>query len=201
MRGHKTGITLIELLVVLGIVALLATLLATFQGDVFYFNRIIEKHLTAQTDTRRALERMISELRTAAPSEEGGYPIAAADASNITFFSDTDDDGYRERIRYFLDESTLIRGMIPPTGSPATYLQANEKKEVLADFVRTDVAPLFTYYTEQYPKIADALEEPIILSSIRLIRISITIDEERAKLPSALILQSSVQLRNLKDNL
>ena len=37
-----------------------------------------------------------------------------------------DDDGLKEKIRYYLTGTTLKKGVIKPTGSPPVYLSANE---------------------------------------------------------------------------
>lgn len=59
-------------------------------------------------EARRGIEIMTKEIRGARSGEGGSYPIVLADDKEFIFFSDIDNDGKTERVRYFL--GNLISG-------------------------------------------------------------------------------------------
>jgi len=53
-------------------------------------------------EARKGVEIMTKEIREARDGEDGSYPIALAGDKEFIFFSDIDNDGKTERVRYFL---------------------------------------------------------------------------------------------------
>src|SRR3970040_2041150 len=98
------------------------------------------------------------------PAENGAYPLAQADAQTVTFYSDIDGDGTFERVRYFLDGTTLRRGVIEQTTTqPVTYPPASE---IVADVVRYLVpGTIFTYYPEGFPPELTPIPSPINIAN------------------------------------
>ena len=141
---------------------------------------------------------MISEIRTASVSSNGAYPIDQATVSSFTFFSDINNDNLREKIRYFLSGSTLQKGVIQPTGNPLVYNPANEKISILASGV-TSLA--FGYYDKNYDGTTAALSFPINVPVVRLVKITVTIDQDPNRPPGPMTFTTQVSIRNLKDNL
>src|SRR3989339_1075189 len=101
-RKLESGFSVIEVLASIFILTLIGLAVYSFQKDVFSLNRIISGSLTAQDEARRALKRMSAEIRTASPSSLGAYALSQTATSSFTFYSNIDDDSFKERVRYFI---------------------------------------------------------------------------------------------------
>ena len=134
-------------------------------------------------------------------SANGAYPIAAAGTSSITFFSDTDKDGTEEQVRYYLASSTLYRGIVKPSGSPLTY-SGSETRRVLATGLRnSSTTPVFEYFDGSYAGTSTPMTYPLAITSVRLVKVNLTIDTDPNKAPILRTFTTQTVLRNLKDNL
>lgn len=199
---NNKGFTLIEILIAMSIFTGLAILLSNFQKDIFINNTFIKNSLVAESEARGALKRAIAELRAASPANNGLYPIALADKNSLTFFSDIDRDGLRERVRYFVATSSLKRGVTKPTGSPYAYNDANETLSVAVhDIINPTSTPIFNYFDEAYNGTSSPLTWPINVPDVRLVKITIMIDTDPIRSPTIMTFSSQVMVRNLKDNL
>lgn len=200
--SFKKGFTLVELVIVIGIFGLIMVGVSNFQRDVLVNNKYAENSLSSAQDARNILRVMVKELRTASPSNNGAYAIAQAATNTITFFSDTNGDGLKEQIRYFISTTTLMKGSIIPTGSPATYNSASEIFSNLAYNIKNATSTaLFEYYDDGYAGTTTPLTQPVTVTDIRLIKINLMIDADPNKSPIPRTYTSQVNLRNLKDNL
>ena len=196
----KKGFSVIEILIVLGIMALILWVLANFQADVFTQNNFISNSLNADSDMRSAIKKMVAEIRAAAQSDTGAYQIASTTKNNLIVYSDLDASGLRSQIRYFLTGSTtLMRGVIKPTGSPLTYVAANEKLSTLVTNIANTNQEIFYYYDEGYTGSEAPLTYPINISSVRLIKIVLTVDADPNKPPGPITMESQVAIRSLKN--
>jgi len=200
--NRTSGFTLVELLISIAILTLLTVTAATFQKDIFSLNFSLQSSLTAQLDARHVVKVMVTEMRKMNPSDLGAYPIALASSTGITFYSDVNNDGTKDQVRYFLSGNTIKKGVTAPSGSPVTYNPANENlSTIISDFIASSTLPLFQYYPATYSGTEASLPVPIDIPSVRLITISVIIDRDPNKSPVPLVVTSSVSLRNLKDNL
>lgn len=202
--NRTNGMTLVEIVVAVGIVSMIAVVAGTFQKNIFVYNRNASGSLITAQDARAIIRTMVSELRSTAPSSNGAYAIAQAGTSTITFFSDIDGNGSIEQVRYFASSTKLLRGVIVPTGSPLTYSATSEKITTLSTSLRnTASTSLFTYYDGTYDGVASttALTQPVTMTAVRLVKISLTLDVDQNSLPVSRTYTTQVNLRNLKDNL
>ena len=200
-RRLRPGVTLIEAVIALGIISLIALIVGAFQRDIFRVSGFLQESLFAQQDLRRTMKIFSAEVRSASPSSAGAYPIAAAGASDFTFYSDTDSDGLRERIRYFLDGTNLRKGVIVPVGTPTVYNPANEKVTIVVRNVVTTTTPIFEYYGTNYNGLSPPLSQPVDTLAIRLVKVTVSVDRNSSRPPPPITLTTQVSLRNLKDNL
>jgi len=200
-QNSKSGFTIIEVLVSIFILTLIGSAVYSFQKDVFSLNRIISDSLVAQDEARRTLKTMTAEIRTASPSSLGAYAIAQTATSSFTFYSNIDNDSFKERVRYFLDGTTLKKGIIKPSGAPLAYNPANETIIDLAHDVTNATTSIFSYYDTNYDGTTQPLAEPINVSVVRLVKITIIIDRDPTKPPAPITLTTQISTRNLKDNL
>jgi len=201
--NSKSGFSLIEVLVVIFIILLVGLVIFTSQGDVFSLNKTISDSLTAQDEAREALKSMSAEIRTASPSSLGAYPLVQTATSSFIFYSDIDNDSLKERVRYFVDGTTLKKGVIKPSGSPLAYNQSNETitERIHNIVVGAENTSVFSYYDKNYDGTTPALTEPVDISAVRLVKIAIVIDKNPQAPPSPITLTTQVSMRNLKDNL
>ena len=164
--NKKSGFTVAELIVSLAILVIIATIITTFQRDVFMINRGLVVQLKAQDDIRKTIEGMTAEMRNMSPSELGGYPIEAAEASSFIFYSDIDSDSIAERVRYFIDGDNLKKGIVEPTGDPLEYVIGNEVVSVIAENLTSQAKPLFGYFNRTY--VGEEEEAPEGLTNIEV---------------------------------
>lgn len=196
------GFSLAEILISVFIISLITITVNTFAKDVFSLNYFLQGSLNAQIDSRHVVKIMVTELREAGPSALGAYAIAAASSTAVTFYTDVDNDGLRDKIRYFVSGTDLKRGVIAPTGSPLSYVAGNEKlSTIISGFVSSTTLPLFQYYPSSYSGTSSPLTSPINIPSVRLVKITVIIDKDPNKSPVKIVTSSQVSIRNLKDNL
>lgn len=194
--------TLLELLVVLGIVTIIIAGAVTFFKDTFSFNRSITNSLDITGNARRALKTMIAEIRVASPSSLGAYPLVQTATSSFIFYGDVDADVQKERVRYYRSGTTLMRGIVDPTGSPLTYNLGSEVvAQIAKNVVNDNSTPIFTYYDSSYSGTQAPLSGAFDASLVRLIKINLVIDSTGTSTVSSDVFSSQVSMRNLKDNL
>ncbi len=200
VKNKQLGFTLIEVLVGLFVLGLLAVSVGAFQKNIFFLEGFSRGSLIAQQEGRNAIKEMTKEIRSISSSSTGTYPIDTASQNSFTFYSDIDDDGLKERVRYFLDGTILKKGVLKPVGDPVVY---DDNNEVVTDFVRDviNTNPIFSYYDSNYDGLTPPMTYPIDLASIRLVKIELTIDKNGSRAPSPMTFTFQVTMRNLKDNL
>jgi prepilin-type N-terminal cleavage/methylation domain-containing protein len=96
------GFTLIETLVAL---AIFTIVLGAIFGSVIMIYRAYGytwQQSLAIDEARRGVEIMVKEIRQARSGENGAFAIEKAEDKEFVFYSDIDNDGKTERVRYFL---------------------------------------------------------------------------------------------------
>lgn len=201
-NNRKKGFTLVETIIGVSIFLLISLLISSFARDIFSLNYVLQGNLNAEIDSRHVVKIIVTELREAGPSALGAYAIASATPSNLIFYSDVDNDGIREKVRYFISGSSLKRGVVAPTGSPLVYDDTTEKlSTIISGFVSSSTLPLFQYHSSSYAGTSSPLTIPVDISSIRLVKVTVIIDKDPNRSPISIITTSQVSVRNLKDNL
>ncbi len=191
---------MVEVLVAISIFIFLAAAIVSLYLTSSRYNSIVWEQLKTQNEGRKTTQDFVNELRTASPSSIGAYPIEAAASTTITFYSNIDTDTLRERIRYFMSGRTLRRGVIKPTGNPLTYNSANEVIADVAHDVANTSTQIFYYYDSNYSGAEAALSSPIDITRIRVVKITLQLDENPHLTPTPFFIESKASLRNLKDN-
>lgn len=195
------GITLMELLVVITIFLLILGVVSKFASDIFHYEDTFSSGLTAYDEARKVLQPVTSEIRSASPSSLGSYPIEMAGGNSFIFFTDINNDGLKERIRYYLSGSILMKGVIAPTGNPLQYLSGNEINSEIIHGIVNGSTPIFTYFDTNYNGSTSPLSSPVPVLSVRLVKINLIVDDNINKPPSAVTVTTQVTIRNIKDNL
>lgn len=196
--GQSNGFTLLEIVVVLSISTALILLVAEFIISGYRANLFGKEQDLAIQNARKVNRILVNELREAIQSERGDYILDLTDNNQLSFYSDIDKDSNVEKVRYFLDGTTLKRGLINPTGDPLEYLPENETVGEIAEFLNNQSEPVFTYYDTNNNIIVNPSASK---TSIRLIHISLKINVTPTIAPMDYYVEMDAQLRNLKDNL
>ncbi len=200
-QKNNSGFTLVELLISIFIISMLTVVINSFARDVFYMSYTLSDSMSAQFDTRHIVNIMANELREAAPSNLGAYPLALTSDTAITFYSDLNNDGLEEQVRYLLNGANLLKGVTVPTGSPLTYNLTNEKiTTLISGVVSSSTQPIFQYYPQSYAGTGSPLTQPVNIVSVSFVKITVIIDKNTNHAPSQVVVTSGVSLRNLKNN-
>lgn len=201
-KSKNKGMTMVELVMAISIFVVIMGGVAMFQYNVFSFSSQVSDSLETAADAQAILKTIEKEIRTMSPGSDGSYPIVQAGTSTITFYSDVDGDGLKERVRFFLSGTSLNRGYIKPSINPVVYNPASEKVSLVVKNIRNGTStPTFEYYGDQYVYSSSPYTYPINLSSIKLVKVSLTADANPSRSPVSRTYTSYITLRNLKDNL
>lgn len=189
---NKTGFTLMEISIAMAIFLTVALLAGDFIIKGFRSTTFGSEQETAIQNARRGMEIMTKEIRGANDSERGDYPLSTVENDDFVYYSDINDDGQMERVRYFLDDTLLKKITMPP--GPADDYNMPTATTTIAEYVNNQAEAIFTYYDDNYIETGD-------LDSIRLINIKLKINVTPERAPNDYYVETDVNLRNLKDNL
>ena len=193
--------TLIEILVVITVLVLVSLMIGFFVYQSYKTLDFIQEQAEVQDQVRNTINIISKETRKAQTAETGSYPIKEAKKLSFAFYANIDSTPEVEQVRYFLQDTDLIKGIIKPTGDPFNY-SGEEQFKTVASFVRNDEDnPIFSYFDENYTGAENPLSYPIEINEITLMRINLIVDVDLGKNPLPYTLESEVSLRNLKTNL
>lgn len=202
ISNSQRGFSLAEVIISVAVGGAILIAIFNFSNSIFLFNSTSQENLSAQSEGRRVLKTIAKELRSTSPSSLGSYPISQAGTSSITFFSNIDNDSHKEQVRYFLQNGSLKKGVINPSGTPLVYNSANESVVTLISNVRNSASsPVFQYFDSAYSGTSTPLSSPVPVTSVRFIKVTVEIDKYPNRSLGPIVVTSQVFLRNLKDNL
>ncbi len=200
---RQRGFSLIELLIVIGILIIVGGVIAVFGRDFFSLRGLFEEGLVNERNAEEAIRAIVSEVRAASQSSVGNYALQIVQDNAMSFFANIDADADKERVHYFLDGTRLRKSVVHPAGNPLTY-STTTAQEVLTtaldDVAASSTQPIFSYYDTYYGGTTTPLTQPVNVLNIRLVKITLTVDRDPARLPPPLVISSQVSIRNLKDN-
>ncbi len=192
---NKKGMTLIELLVAVGIMSIVTTGLAVFFSYVWR-SRVDEINRGQSLVTASSsVSKMSENIRKASQADSGSYALGSADDFNFIFYSDVDSDGNRERVRYYLDGTSIMAGTAEPIlGDSPTYPPIEEDviKTVASNVTNEETEPIFVYYNAS----GSVLETPASPATIRRIGLNVSVNTNPGRISDTLI-QTFVSPRNL----
>jgi len=200
LKDNK-GITLMEIIVALGIVILLIVAVTTVFTYSLKANRIIWEQLSTQNEGRKIVQDFINELRSSDYSNIGAYTLDTVDDQEIIFYSNIDNDTYRERVRYFLSGSILKKGVTKPSGVPLAYTTSTETIVDMVNDVSNTSTPIFYYYGQNYGYTSSTpLSQPVSVTDVKMVGIVLELEEDPRVSPAPFRIESKVEIRNLKEN-
>jgi prepilin-type N-terminal cleavage/methylation domain-containing protein len=203
LKTKKKGVTMIELLISIFIFLLVISAVTFFIVQNLKNYGFTYRQTLSIEEGRETIKTMVKEIRETKPSDDGHYAIAEAATSTFTFYSDIDRDIQVEKVRYFRLNNLFEKGVTKPTGTPLSYNPGDEQTIVLSSYLVPTTTPIFTYYNGNYPSdtINNPLSYPVDLTAIKMVRVRMIINVDPSRPPKDYILDTFVQLRNMKDNL
>lgn len=202
MNMARRGFSLVEILIVVAIASAIVFVVSGLGSNTNVLNTLVGQELQSKAGIDQALQTMTTAIRSATESAGGSYPIVAAATSSFVFFSNGDNNGIVERVRYFLSSSTIFAGTIQPTGSPAVYPTSSEVVTDLIDNVSIPASSsLFLYYNDSYVgPTSSAMTSTADVTPIRLVGVSFYITSSSSSPSTApQFFSRLVDIRNLRD--
>jgi hypothetical protein len=182
------------MLIVIGILGLMGVALGGAIVQTYRGNAYVLEAAYSVDNARRGLGDSLENLREATYGEDGAYPVASAGTSTITFYADVDADAPVERVRVYLSNGTLYRGVTNSAGNPPSYSGQPETVQTVVAYVRNaSSTPLFSYYDSSGALMAS----PYDVSEIAFVTMDILVDLNPTRAPNVYALTGSATLRNL----
>ncbi|MBI4093600.1 hypothetical protein HY417_01430 [Candidatus Kaiserbacteria bacterium] len=192
--GASRGLTGLETLIWVGV---FSVVLGTIVSATLYFYRVNRYTLgqaTSITSGQRGLDEMMRTIREAAYASDGAYPIISIATSSFSFYADTDTGPQIEKLRYFLQGTTLYEGIVQASGDPPVYTGAEATSSV-SENVRniTFATSTFRYFDSNGVLMTDYTQ----IDDVRFVTVNLIIDTDTTQLPPEITLRSSAGMRNL----
>lgn len=202
---HKAGFTLIEIIVAVAIFSVLSVGVVALISNIFTGSNQ-QAGLLADTDQARKLAfRFTGEVRNITTASTGAYALNTTADQQLIFYSNIDTDTNIERIRYYIQNGKLYRGVIEPTGNPLTYVSGNEITTAIQNNLGNGTAPLFYYYGDTYdgtPATAIPLTQPVNVTAVRFIELNLMVlNKAGVSNANTYTITGGGAIRNLKTNL
>jgi len=193
---HTYGFTLLEMLVVIAILLILAPVLSITIQSLYSSHGSSLSRAFSLTETSSAMKKVVGDVRSAVYGEDGSLPLSTIGTSTITFYCDTDYDGVVERVRYFLDNTTLKKGVIEPTAT-SSYPTSNETVATFAEGISNNAngTPVFKYYTATSSEVTSSSQ----IMNVRRVEIQLTGSYKYGSETTETPMKSSASIRNLKE--
>ena len=203
---RNKGFTAVELLIVISIMVIVFVATTLFGRDIFALSTIFRGSLDEQFEARKLVKDVVAEIRRIAPAQNGAYPLSNVSTSTMTFYVDLESDGVAERVRYYLDDTTLYKGVIVPSGNPLVYDEDDEEISSYVELVINPSAsstPIFEYFGNTYTgaSTSDPMTYPISIEDVRHVSVTFVLDKYSNRDPGPISVTSHGTIRNLRDDL
>jgi len=185
------GFSLIELLVAVTFSGMILVIVVGIIIQIFIHTNLNNEAYKAQDDALVSMDYLTTEIRQATDVIDAqNQSITIREYVNST-------DSAPSQVRFFLQGENLIRGEIPPSGSPPnyTYDPASETFKTLSNRVTNGSVSIFTYFDQN----GNQLTGTIQLGAITLVNINLSFRQDNRS--KDLNVNNKVQLRFRKYNL
>lgn len=193
----ECGYTLLEMLVVIAIIGITMPAVYAAINALYHVHGSTLARAVAVTETTKGIREIVRDVRSAVYAENGSLPIVALATSSLTIYADTDLDGVVERVRYFLDGTTVRKGVIEPTGTSSYPVAQESVTPLMANIINTTASTsLFRYYTATGTEIVT----PSASLAVRRVDVTCVARSPAGTTTDAVTVASSASIRNLKDS-
>ena len=171
--------------------------MGAIMSSILYFyrvNAVTINQASSIASAQRWVDTMVRTIREAAFASDGAYPVISLADNQFAFYADVDADAFIEKVRYYLSGTTIVEGIVNPSGDPPVYT-GTEATSVISDYVRNTAENLvmFTYFDEDGAPITNYAN----IADVRFVTVNIVVDVDTNKLPNPFFLRSSAAMRNL----
>ena len=202
-REQKAGFTLIELMVSLFGFSIIVWGLLWLFSNIFFLSKGQNGLLSDSDQARKIVFQIASELRNAQTGSNGAYVLDTAATQQIIFYSpNADTDPGIERIRYFVQNGKLWKGVTEYNG--ATYNTSTESTYSVQNDLANGANPVFYYYDGSYvgSSTQSSLTQPVNPTQVKIVQIKLQIyNKAGLKNNTSFTVTSGAAIRNLKTNL
>ena len=197
------GFTLIELIISISIFAILIFVVIGLFLNVFSQPEQDLMAIDIIDKARIVTSDFSNEIRNAATGNDGSYALNQASDSEIIFYSNYGSSGTAvNRIRYYLSNNNLYKGVVVPTGSPLVYNLALETVTTLMSGLENASAPVFYYYGGDFNGSGSPLLQPINVNEVKFVKINLMVQRHTTENSNdTFLVNAGAAVRNLKDNL
>ncbi len=172
---HSAAFTLIEIIVSVSIFSVIMFGILALLSNTFTLNRQQSGLLDDQDQARKLSFALMNELRNATTANTGAYPLETVSAQTLTFYSNIDGGTDIERVRYYLQNGALYKGVKKPTGNPLSYTAATETVTRVQSNI-SGSPTIFTYYDDSYNGVTGAaLTQPVSVVAVRFVKVDLPI--------------------------
>jgi Tfp pilus assembly protein PilW len=213
----ERGTTLAELMIVVLLLGMIVAPAAMFLTSSQRNQRVVDESVRQQQDARIALDSWARAIR------EAGYPAGlnytssslfqSASDNDVSFYSDIDNDGISEKVRYYLSGASVMRSVTNPdcnqnpcsygdtaTVATKTVLSSIRNGDLSACSGQSGTKPIFTYYSVDHGTGAQT-QMPSggsvsNLVDISFVKMTAVVDITPGKSPTCQTLETAVSLRN-----
>ena len=196
-RFSQGGFTLIEVLITMALMTGVAFMITRLSGDLTDYSLRFNRGIFTQQEIQQTLQAILPEIRSAAQSNTGVYPIVSAATTSLTFYSDLDRNGTYEQVRYFLQSGIFKKGVIKPTGNPPTYPTSTE---IVYDLVHgMTTSTIFYYYENTATSTFSApLSTPVDVLKVRTVEVRLIANQGTTSTQSLTGIDNRATIRNLR---
>ena len=191
----NSAFTAVEAVVYIGVFTLILGAISALLVTVYRSHGYSIALQSSNSEVRLVLEKSVNDIREASYADNGAYPVYSMSPNEFVFFSDVDNDGKIEKVRYFLQNHHLKRGVIKSSGTPATYNSADETVKTLAWTIRNSdyLVPVFKYLDSNANEMSDLSK----LLDLRTVQIRLLVDKDPSRPPDYFDFTTSATLRNI----
>ncbi|MDB4940392.1 MAG: hypothetical protein JWO40_817 [Candidatus Doudnabacteria bacterium] len=199
----QKGFTLIELMMSIFIFSMLCIGLFTLYNSFFTNYKTTSKSLDKDDQARKVTFTFITELRNATWGNDGSYPVNQATNTQFIFYSTSStNSAIINRVRYYISNNVLYKGVITPTGSPLSYNPSNEVITTVENALSNNNDPVFLYYDDNYSGTTAALSQPVNLTTVKFVKINLELTNTGGVTNTQkYTIDAGAAIRNLKTNL
>ncbi len=195
-KKKQPGYTLVEMLVVVAILLIIVPVLFASINSLYKTHSRTLSRAFALVGTTNSVKEITRGIRAASYAENGAVPIVSIATSSLIMYTDSDYDGKVERVRYYLDNTTIWKGTIEPTAT-SSYPENTEVITKLTDNIinnETNTA-VFKYYTSTSTEITSTSN----ILNIRRVSVTLIGSYKFSNEKSEIKIKSSASIRNLKN--
>lgn len=195
MRTSSSGLTYIETIVWIAVFTSATIALGTSLVYFYHIAHYSIEQSSAVASVQRAMDTMVRTIREASYASDGAYPIVSLANNEIIFYAHINKQSpYAQKVRFYVQGTSLMQGIVEPSGDPPTYTAA-ETVSKIADYVQngTLATSTFSYYDEAGTLMTDLSR----IGEVRFIKANVLVDVNVNDQPLRLTLRSSTALRNL----